>query len=190
MTEARNVGNHTRFRFCPYDGSELSAPSNQEAPPGHVCKECGFVDYGNPKPCVAVLVVRGDCVLLARRGVEPAKAKWDILGGFVDAGEAVEEAVRREVLEESGLHLESMQYVGSFADVYAEHATRTIPTLNVCFIAPSNDGAERPASDVAELRWFTREEAPLEDLAFAHQKELLARWAGGDYAWCSFPPAG
>src|SRR5258708_1836973 len=91
-----------RYRFCPYDGGELAVhPSKERGRP--YCPNCDFVDYNNPAPCVAILILRTGDVLLARRALDPSKGKWDIPGGFVDAGESAEQTVEREALEETGL---------------------------------------------------------------------------------------
>jgi len=134
------------------------------------------VDYGNPKPCVAVLIQRGRRLLLARRAIEPAKGMWDIPGGFIEGGESVEKAVKREVLEETALRLKNIQYIGSVADTYADSTVGRIPTLNLCFIGLPRVGREHPGSDVAQLCWFLPDELPRQQLAFSHQQEVLKKW--------------
>src|SRR5262249_44138128 len=142
----------SRFACCPYDGTRLDGRRDAEGRSLRVCRACGFIDYGNPKPCVAVLVEEAGRVLLGRRAVEPAKGAWDILGGFIDAGESAEEAVHRELREETGLQVRITRYLGSFADTYGP---RGVPTLNLGFVAVPVAGMMRPASDVAELCWLT-----------------------------------
>jgi ADP-ribose pyrophosphatase YjhB (NUDIX family) len=55
------------------------------------------------KPAVSVALVRGDCVLLVRRAREPSRGLYAFPGGRVEAGEALEAAARRELMEETGL---------------------------------------------------------------------------------------
>ena len=136
------------------------------------CGRCGFVNYGNPKPCVAVLIIQQGRLLLARRGVEPAKGMWDIPGGFIDGGETAEEAASREMLEETGLEVRVTQYLGSLSDTYGAQAE---PTLNLCFLAEPSRGLLTPQSDVAELRWFLPAELP-STMAFDHQYQVLRHW--------------
>jgi ADP-ribose pyrophosphatase YjhB (NUDIX family) len=65
-------------------------------------------------PCVgAVVLDAGGRLLLVRRGREPSRGLWSVPGGRVEAGESGPEAVRREVLEETGLHVTVGQPVGS-----------------------------------------------------------------------------
>lgn len=164
-----------RFLYCPYDGTALESDRTHPDGKDLTCRMCSFVDYGNPKPCVAVLIERKARLLLGRRGVDPAKGTWDIPGGFVEPGESAEETVAREVLEETGLHLSEITYLGSIADTYAEASGRRVPTLNLCFAATPSDGPARAASDVDELCWFPPDALP-DALAFSHQRKLLDAW--------------
>jgi len=159
-----------RYAFCPFDGSRLSAP------PLLTCTACGFVDYGNPKPCVAVIVEEAGKILLGRRAVEPGKGLWDILGGFIEAGETAEVAVLREILEETGLHVTITRYLGAFPDTYGP---RRLPTLNLAYVSVPTSGAPQAASDVAELRWFAADELP-QRWAFPHQERVIAAWQASD----------
>src|SRR6516162_1006284 len=100
------------YSHCPYDGELLCADPRLSKE--HLsCPRCGFVDYNNPKPCVAIMIVDQGKLLLARRAVEPAKGMWDIPGGFIDAGESAEQAVVREALEETALQVEVAAFLGS-----------------------------------------------------------------------------
>ena len=160
------------FAFCPRDGSPLEQLAKAEGRVRPTCKRCGFVDWANPKPCVGVLTVRGGRLLLARRGVDPAKGEWDIPGGFIDAGETGEQAALREMSEETGLAVRLTGYFGSFPDTYGPSNE---PTLNLFFTAEAPAGDPKPKSDVAELRWFLPSELP-HKMAFTHQPEVLRRW--------------
>ena len=160
------------YLFCPYDGVRLVRKRTEHAGDVPTCPKCGFVNYDNPKPCVAVLVERDGRILLVRRGVEPAKGMWDIPGGFIDCDESAEEAARREILEETGLRLTNIRYVASVADIYGR---RDVPTLNLCFAAEVAGGDPKPQSDVVELGWFGPDELP-QQLAFRHQEGLLLLW--------------
>ena len=156
------------YSHCPYDGEKLVDNANDSAGHGR-CPRCGFVDYQNPKVCVAILILRGAEVLLARRGVEPAKGEWDIPGGFVEAGESAAEAVVREALEETTLHIRIREYLGSIPDHYG---VRRTPTLNLCYLVEVVGGTPQPKSDVESLAWFGLDDLPPK-LAFAHQARAI-----------------
>jgi ADP-ribose pyrophosphatase YjhB (NUDIX family) len=137
--------------------------------------------YENPKPCVAVLIVRdARMLLLARRAVDPGKGKWDIPGGFIDRGESAEQAVAREIEEETSLKVTSVKYLGSVPDEYGDS---NAPTLNLAFIVEVSEGKPTPQDDVASLEWVPLDKLPPEsEMAFAHQKHVLLwcqEWAAG-----------
>jgi NADH pyrophosphatase NudC (nudix superfamily) len=157
------------FLFCPYDGTRLT-PRHAEGVSRPTCPACDFVDYANPKPCVAVLIEQAGKLLLGKRAVEPAKGMWDILGGFIDAGETAENAVHREIKEETGLDVTITRYLGSFPDTYGP---RRVPTLNLGYLAVPSGGRLQAASDVAELAWLS--ELPT-TWAFPHQEQIIAAW--------------
>lgn len=159
------------FVFCPYDGHKLVSHL-EEGITRPACPACGFIDYANPKPCVAVIVEQDGKILLGLRATEPAKGLWDILGGFIDAGETAEDAVHREILEETGLRVEIVRYLGSFPDTYGP---RRLPTLNLGFVAVPVGGTLRAASDVGEVRYFAADQLP-EVWAFPHQVQIIAAW--------------
>ena len=123
------------------------------------------------KPCVAVLIEKDNRVLIAKRAIEPAKGKWDILGGFIEPGESAEKAAVREVLEETGLLIRLTKYLGSIPDVYGKSDSYTV---NFCFVAQIVHGTEQPQSDVAALEWIVPPQFPKpEDMAFVHQSEVI-----------------
>jgi ADP-ribose pyrophosphatase YjhB (NUDIX family) len=113
-------------------------------------------------------------VLLARRGVEPFLGFWDTPGGFVEPGESLEDCVRREVREEAGVEIAVGRQVASVPDTYGTAGDFTINTFYECRLL---SGEPRPDDDVAELRWFPRDELPAAgELAFACVRAALAAW--------------
>ena len=89
-------------RFCPQCGGPIGLQplDGRERP---VCSACGHIVYVNPAPSVAAVLIQEGRVLLVKRGIEPGFGLWGLPGGFIEAGETPEEAVAREVLEETGL---------------------------------------------------------------------------------------
>jgi len=79
---------------------------------GKRCVGCGHEHYPHIHPCVIVLIRRGGEFLLARKP-EWIQGRYSLVAGFVDFGESLEECVDREVLEETGLKVTNIRYVGS-----------------------------------------------------------------------------
>jgi 8-oxo-dGTP diphosphatase len=122
------------------------------------------------------LLVRDGRVLIGRRKIEPRKGYWDLPGGFLEEGELPLDGLRREFLEETGLHVEPVEWVGAFVDPYDDHCV-----LGLTWIV-TGEGEPVPADDVEELAWFGPDEIP-PDMAFASQNEILRAWAEQHGVW-------
>jgi ADP-ribose pyrophosphatase YjhB (NUDIX family) len=137
------------------------------------CPACGLQEWANPAPTVSAVIRDGGRILLGRRSFEPGAGRWDLLGGFMDEGEEPEEALRRELLEETGLEAETGRYLGAIPDAYGSDGNATI---NFYWEARLASGKPRPADDVAELAWFPADALPpRSEFAFANTVELLDR---------------
>jgi ADP-ribose pyrophosphatase YjhB (NUDIX family) len=134
------------------------------------CPACGLVLYDNPAPTASALVVRDGRLMLTRRARQPYEGMWDVPGGFVEPLEHPEQAVRRELLEETGLEVEVGPLIGVFTDVYGEDG---VATFNLYYSASVLSGDERPADDVSEIGWFPLAEVPLHEVAFANGREAI-----------------
>ena len=93
---------HQKDAHCSYCGRRY--PPDLAWP--RTCGRCKNVAYRNPLPVAVVLVPVGDGLLVVRRGIEPAKGKLALPGGYVDFGETWQQAGAREVFEETGLRLD------------------------------------------------------------------------------------
>ena len=125
--------------------------------------------WAQSAPTASALIVDGaERVLLARRAHEPDAGRWDLVGGFLEEGEAPLDGLRREVHEETGLEIEAGPFLGVFVDTYGDEVGAT-SVLNLVWEARVVSGEPVPADDVAELRWFSRDALP-------EQGELAFRW--------------
>jgi NAD+ diphosphatase len=79
---------------------------------GKKCGGCGYAHYPHIHPCVIVLVRRPGEVLLTRKAEWP-EGRYSLVAGFLDIGECLEEAVAREVREETGVEIGDIRYIGS-----------------------------------------------------------------------------
>jgi 8-oxo-dGTP diphosphatase len=133
------------------------------------------MEYRQPKLTVDVIIEMGDQrdVILIRRKNPPHG--WALPGGFVDEGETVEEAARREALEETSLHVELERQFHVYSDPHRDPRWHTV---SVVFIGRA-EGESRGADDAREARAFPREALP-EPLAFDHG-QILEDYLRGRY---------
>lgn len=137
------------FAFCPVCGANSFFIKDEKA---KYCSSCGFVYYFNPSAAVACFIrnTRGELVVV-RRAKEPAKGSLDLPGGFVDPYESAEEAARREIQEETNLHVDACHYLFSIPNTYP-YAGFDVQTLDMFFecTTDSFDHA-RAEDDAAEI---------------------------------------
>jgi ADP-ribose pyrophosphatase YjhB (NUDIX family) len=142
-----------------------------------VCGACRFVFYLDPKVAVGAICESAGGIVLLRRGIEPGRGKWVFPGGYVDRGEALEDAARREAREEIGADIR----VARLVNVYS-YAGR--PVVVVVYAAELLGGPPRPGDETLEVRSFAPAEIPWDDLAFRSTRDglrdyLRQRPAGG-----------
>lgn len=141
------LGWHRRHRFCPNCGSQTEV---QEAGIARHCPNCGRMEFPRTDPCVITLVENGERILLGSR------AGWSddhfsVIAGYVAAGETPEGAVRREVLEETGVQVSSVRYVAS--------QPWPFPRSLMLGFEARGEGEPRPRDgELTGARWFTRDE--------------------------------
>lgn len=141
-----------KFRFCPVCGSADFVANNEKS---KRCLQCGFVYYMNPSAAtVAVIVNEDDELLVVRRAKEPAKGTLDLPGGFSDCYETSEEGVCREVMEETGLKVERVEFLFSLPNLYMYSGLQihTIDMFYLCYVKDKKNA--KAADDAAELMWI------------------------------------
>lgn len=121
--------------------------------------------YQNPLPTVdAIIETPSGLVLIERKNFPYG---WAFPGGFVEYGESVEEAVRREAKEETGLDIELVHLLGVYSDPKRDPRRHVISTV---FVAKSN-GVPKAGDDAKNVKVFKDNRIP-EELAFDHNKIL------------------
>lgn len=130
----------------------------------------------NPLPTTDAVIAGPDgrIVLILRRN-EPHG--WALPGGFVDQGEELGAACRREAREETGLEVELVEQLFTYSDPERDPRRHTISTVYACRVGP---GARPVAADDAkEARWFAEGEVPWDELCFDHAQIVrdYFRWA-------------
>ncbi|MCB9673898.1 MAG: NUDIX hydrolase [Alphaproteobacteria bacterium] len=143
-----------------------------------------------PKPSVTVdlvvcTVIDADLkILLIQRGEPPFAGAWALPGGFVrvgdtfdDQGESLEEAARRELVEETGLKLDRawLEQVGAFGQPHRDPRMRIISVAYTALVRPTLAPLVGAGSDAADARWFSSTALPT--LAFDHDAIVRAAHA-------------
>lgn len=106
----------------------------------------------------------GHELLLIKRKNDPFKGKWALPGGFVDENEDLADAAKRELREETGLVVESLQQLGAFGKPGRDPRSHTV---SVAYTGFANENAEAVGADDAdEAKWFLITDLP--ELAFDH----------------------
>lgn len=151
-----------KSRFCSACGGVLTTQSGNW---GRPCSSCGYVHFPTIHPCSIVLVRRGEEYLMARKK-EWLPGRYGLVAGFLDMGESLEECAAREVLEETGIVIKNVQYVGSQCWPFPSQ-------LMAGFVADYESGEIRvDYSELEDARWFTADEPP-EGLP---PRRSIARW--------------
>jgi 8-oxo-dGTP diphosphatase len=117
----------------------------------------------------AVITTFDGRIIFIRRKNPPYKDSWAFPGGFVEYGETVEEAVMREVKEETGVKIKIRELLGVYSDPERDPRGHMI---TVCFLANKTEGELKADTDAVEVSCFTADEALLMNLAFDHHKIL------------------
>jgi ADP-ribose pyrophosphatase YjhB (NUDIX family) len=108
---------------------------------------------------VGALIFEGDSILLVERAGEPLKGYWSLPGGLVETGELIEDAVRREVREETGLLVELLSRFDIFERIMRDAEGRAeYHYVLVDYICRVVGGAPRAGDDVSRLEWVKRPE--------------------------------
>ena len=117
-------------------------------------------------PVVGVggVVVREGRALLVRRGKEPLYGRWVVPGGTVELGETLEEAVVREMEEETGLRVEPVEVLTVFDRIDRDGGRVTYHYVIVDYLCRWRSGEARAASDALEVVWASAEELSHYDL--------------------------
>ncbi|WP_039881770.1 NUDIX hydrolase [Marinobacter manganoxydans] len=133
------------------------------------CSACGCVVYDNPKVIAGAIIEQDGRLLLCQRGIPPRVGTWTLPAGFMEHGESVEEAARREVWEETGMDTE----------VTTPYSIFSVPPTNELYIIyrarmlawNGTSGHETQAVD-----WFLPEDIPWELIFYPAIRQILERY--------------
>jgi NAD+ diphosphatase len=173
------LGWHSAHRYCSNCGAatavELSGWQRK-------CPACGTTHFPRTDPVVIMAITRGDNILLGRGPTWPERM-YSLLAGFVEPGESIEAAVRREVFEESGIHVGNVRYAASQPWPFP------MSLMFGCAGAALDEAITIDPVELADARWVSRADV-VRILAGEHPEisaprrgaiagSLIASWAAG-----------
>ena len=97
-------------KFCSHCGHKTEVHSSEYA---MVCPSCRYHQYPRVQPCVITVITKGKNQILLAKNARNQNNMYGLIAGFVEVGETLEEAVKRETLEEVGLKVKNIQYLAS-----------------------------------------------------------------------------
>jgi len=148
------------MNFCSHCGHTLvlRTPLDDDRP-RHICEQCDTIHYQNPRIIAGCLPIFEDKVLLCRRSIEPRQGYWTLPAGFMENAESVEQAALRESWEEAHANI-------TLHELYTLFSIPHINQVYMLFKGELNDLNFSAGSESLEVRLFTEEEIPWQQLAF------------------------
>lgn len=164
---------------CPRCGEPGAVTTQETDNPSFSCGACPVEVFDSPWVGTIALIENGEGkLLLLRRAVQPQAGLWDLPGGFLTKEETLDECLVREVLEETGLALEEVTYVGNSASTYGGHSS-----LAVIFKG-TVEGDPTLSSENLEFRWWSPE-GELPPLAFQDVIHAVDLWRKAKNSSCA-----
>ena len=127
------------------------------------CEACNAFKYVDPKVAVVAIVPSDKTILLIRRAIEPHLGKWSLPSGYVDRGESIENALVREIFEETTICASPCHYIGVFSGKG--------PVVVHVYVATHKSGTAKAAEEVSEIKWCELDEVP--ELPFPYDQEIM-----------------
>lgn len=156
------------YTYCPQCRNKLIL-TTIESESVKKCDNCGFIFWNKPKPVVSVILHKDGKVLMLQRAHEPFKDFWVLPGGFIGYEETPQEAIKREVNEETGSEIAINGIVGVYR---IDNDPRGVH-IDIIFSGTLN-GEVRINKDSKSWRYFSPEQLP-DKIAYKH-REAIADW--------------
>lgn len=158
-------------RFCGHCATTLVHKADERA---LVCPNCGRVIYPNIAVAVIVGIIDGERILLSRYAAGRYR-NYALIAGYVEIGEPLEDAVRREVMEEVGLNVTNIRY-------YTSQPWGFSQTLLVGFFADLDgaSGVQVEPRELSEAVWVSRDEMPESDARISMTAQMMEAFRLGE----------
>ena len=127
-------------------------------------------NYKNPIPTVDAIIQKSSSILFVKRKKDPYKNHLALPGGFVNQGETIEEAMEREIYEETSLKVHPIDILGVYSDPKRDPRGHMI---TVVFVVTILEGSARAGDDAKEIIWVPLEKLNDIQIAFDHKRAFL-----------------
>lgn len=159
--------------FCPRCGSKSTVVGKVP----FRCVECGFANFFGPVAAVGAIVTNGDGeLLLVRRAKNPGKGQWGLPGGFVDRFETAEDAVAREVIEETNLRVTGTEFLMTYPNKY-NYSGIVAPVIDLFFRCDVAAGEITLVDgELDDYAWVRPPTEQLDNMAFESNRIAIQTW--------------
>ncbi|MBN1604207.1 MAG: NUDIX domain-containing protein [Chitinispirillaceae bacterium] len=161
---------YTKFRFCPRCGNQSLSIFEQN---GMICNCCNLKYFHNAAAAVACILVSPQGVVLTERTYEPSKGLLDLPGGFVNYNESLEEALRREILEELNIPISKFRYLVSIPNEYTYSDITYFTTDSIFLVEWSESFTLKPNYEIAGIHFVHIEDIEMNKLAFSSTRKAF-----------------
>ncbi|MDQ0149483.1 NAD(+) diphosphatase [Eubacterium multiforme] len=134
-----------KYKFCPKCGRKLEMFNCWDEGYVPYCPKDDILYFDTPRPCIVVGVIKGDEILLLKQSYIYKNSKV-LISGYVDQDECAEETVYREVLEETGIKVQNIKYLGS-------DFVKGKELLMITFMADYSEGEINKSDEVEGIGW-------------------------------------
>ncbi|PZC40940.1 MAG: NADH pyrophosphatase NudC, Nudix superfamily [Chloroflexi bacterium] len=157
--------NQINIQFCTECGTKLHKKATSGSP--MQCPKCNKMIYIEPKVAVGAVVLNNNKeILLVKRNTEPFIGQWSFPAGFVNPGELIENALMREVLEETAIKIEVQNLLGV-------HATKNEQVIFIAYQAKAKSEKIFISNEIQEATFFNMKKLP--KLAFQHDGAIIKK---------------
>ncbi len=156
------------MNFCSHCGShkveyKIPAGDNRYR---HVCCDCGFIHYQNPRIICGCLPLWENRILLCKRAIEPRQGYWTLPAGFMENNETTQEAAERETLEEANARI-------AIDDLYCLFNLPHINQVYFFYRGKLKDTHYSSGTESLEVDLFKPDDIPWDELAFTTVRKTL-----------------
>lgn len=162
MNYCSNCGGNNIKKEIPNDDHRLR----------NICKDCDSVFYDNPRIVVGTIPIFENKILLAKRGIEPRKGKWNLPAGFLEVDETLKEGAIRETMEETGAEIKKLTK-HSIYQATSNH-------LYIFYLAQLKNKRFNTTPESTEIFFFEEDNIPWNDLAFTANTFALKSYLHGN----------